>query len=136
MSEKSFSRQLKSESKKREQIMSDVMDELNSYSNKLLEKEHSFEQSKIDEIKYKTTISELNDYVEMYKEKLSALEDINSKNDKEVMKLRKEVLKNNTDLKTLKSILQLFVQEYGIDKVIEITNLKKSKINELIEMGE
>ena len=136
MSEKSFERNLKSESKKREQMLSDALEELNTYSSRLIEREKDLEQSKIDEIKYKTTINELNEYVDMYKEKVDRLEKSNSKYDKEILSLRKDILKNDTDLKLLKSILQLFVDEYGIDRVIEITNLKKTKIKELMEIGE
>ena len=52
----------------------------------------------------------------------------NDKSDNEVINLRKKILKSETDISTLKSILDLFIKEYGIDEVVRITKLDKKKI--------
>ena len=88
---------------------------------------------KSDEIKYKTTINELNEYIEIYKNKLETLEKEHSGIDKEVMELRKKVLKQETDLSTLKSIVQLLTKEYGIDTIVKITKIDKNKIESYVE---
>ena len=98
------------------------------------EEEKTIRHHKVEEIKYKTTIKELNDYIEIYKNKISELEETNMKYEKEVMPLRKKILRNETDLSTLKSILQMFVKEYGIDNVVELTKIEKNKIESY--MGE
>lgn len=132
MTDKNFSKKLNKEAKLREEMLDDAIKSLQDMSVQKAEEEKTLRQHKIEEIKYKTTIKELNDYIEIYKNKIDELEDVNKKYEKEIMPLRKKILKNETDLTTLKSILELFVKEYGLDQVVEITKLEKSKIESYI----
>ena len=128
MEEKNFTNMMNKEAKEREKLVNDTIRSLEEMNSKKIEDEKSIQQYKIDEIKYKTTIKELNEYIEMYKNKLSEYENENDKSDNEVISLRKKILKNETDISTLKSILELFVKEYGIKEVVELTKLDKKKI--------
>ena len=133
MSDKSLARKLSKDAKSREEMFDEAIKSLQSINKRKEKEEKTIHQYKIDEIKYKTTINELNDYIEIYKKKLDSLEEQTKKDEKELMTLRKKVLKNDTDLTTLKSILELFVKEYGIDQVGSLTKLEKSKIKSYIE---
>lgn len=133
MNDKGFSNKLDSDSKFREEMLDDAIRSIENISNKKIADENILQQYKIDEIKYKTTINELNEYIEIYKNKLETLEKESSDNEKEVMTLRKKVLKDETDISTLKSILDLFVKEYGIDTIVKITKLDRNKIESYIE---
>ena len=71
MTDKSFKEKLSEESKLRESIMEDTLRSLEDYKTKQIKEEKKQEQYRIAEIKYKTTINELNDYINIYKKKLS-----------------------------------------------------------------
>lgn len=133
MSEKSFSRQLNKEAKLREELLDDALKSLEDFTIKQMKDEKTLQQYKIDEIKYKTNINELNDYIEIYKNKIATLEKQVKDNDKELIELRKNSIKQESDISTLKSILEIFINEYGIENVVEITKLEKSKIESYIE---
>lgn len=112
--------------KKREVMLDDVIKSMTDIEILKTENANKLQKYKIDEIKYKTTIKELNEYIEIYKKKLEEIE--NKQADKEIVSLRKKILMQETDISTLKSILDLFVREYGIDKIVELTKLDKKKI--------
>ena len=133
MTDRNFSKKLSEEAKIREELLDDAFKSLEDYSKRKLKDEKSIQKSKIDEIKYKTEINELNDYIEIYKSKIKTLENENDKLEKEVLPLRKKVLKSESDVTTLSSILQLFVDEYGIDKIVDITKLDKNKIESYLK---
>ena len=133
MNDRNFSKKLNEEAKLRESILDDAFKSLEDYSKRKLKAEKSIQKSKVDEIKYKTEINELNDYIEIYKSKIKKLENENDKLEKEVLPLRKKVLKSESDVTTLSSILQLFVDEYGIDKIVDITKLDKNKIESYLK---
>ena len=133
MNDRNFSKKLNEEAKLRESILDDAFKSLEDYSKRKLKAEKSIQKSKVYEIKYKTEINELNDYIEIYKSKIKTLENENDKLEKEVLPLRKKVLKSESDVTTLSSILQLFVDEYGIDKIVDITKLDKNKIESYLK---
>lgn len=133
MTDKTFSKKLSDEAKLREEMLDDAFKSWENYSKKKLKDEKSIQKSKIDEIKYKTTINELNDYIEIYKSKIDSLNEQIDKLEKEVLPLRKKVLKSESDITTLTSILQLFIDEYGIDKIVDITKLDKNKIESYLK---
>lgn len=124
---------LNDEAKKREAMLDDAIKNMENISMRKVSNENSLQQFKIDEIKYKTTIDELNEYIEIYKNKLETLENEHKSVDKEVLELRKKTLKQETDLSTLKSIMQLLIQEYGVDTIAKVTKIDKHKIESYIE---
>ena len=133
MTDRNFSKKLSEEAKIREELLDDAFKSLEDYSKRKLKDEKSIQKSKIDEIKYKTEINELKNFIEIYKNKVESLEKENSNLEKEVLPLRKKVLKSESDVTTLSSILQLFVDEYGIDKIVDITKLDKNKIESYLK---
>ena len=132
MRDKNFSN-LEAIAKKREVMLNDAIKSMDSFEVMKASNESTIQKYKIDEIKYKTTIKELNEYIEIYKGKVDELEKNNTKDDKEIVNLRKKLLLQDADISTLKSILDLFVQEYGIDKVMEINKLEKKKIESYLK---
>ena len=132
MTDKSFKEKLSVESKLRESIMEDTLRSLEDYKTKQIKEEKKQEQYRIAEIKYKTTINELNDYINIYKKKLEELNQKIEGLESEILSLKKKNLKYDTDMTAFKSILDLFVKEYGIDKIVEITNIEKKKIESYI----
>ena len=106
---------------------------MNSYSKNLIKKDIVLEKYSISEINYKTTIKELNEYIDIYKTKTNELEEEKEKNEKEIISLRKKFLKNDADLTSLRSILDNFIHEYGIEKISEVTKIEQEKIKKLLE---
>lgn len=128
-----LSKSLKIEEKKRKKMLDETIKNINSYSENLIVKDKNIEHYKIEEIKYKTLIKELNDYIKIYKDKIDSLEHSNKSDSDEVMKLRKKVLNNKTEISNLKSMVELFVKEYGVSKVSAITKVDEKKIKEIIK---
>ena len=131
MKEESFSN-LKKIAKKRESMLDDAIKSMDDIEVKKTENENLIQKYRIAEIKYKTTINELNEVIEIYKKKLDDASGNDEKNDQELIRLRKKILKQETDLSTLKSILDLFIHELGIDRVVDITKIDKKKIESYI----
>ena len=127
MKEDNFSN-LKKIAKKREVMIDDVIKSISDIEVKNTANENLIQKYKIAEIKYKTTINELNEMIEIYKKKLDELTLDDETSDKELISLRKKIIKQDTDISTLKSILDLFVHEFGMDKVLDVTKLDKKKI--------
>ncbi len=127
MKEDNFSN-LKKIAKKREVMIDDVIKSISDIEVKNTANENLIQKYKIAEIKYKTTINELNEMIEIYKKKLDELTLDDESSDKELISLRKKIIKQDTDISTLKSILDLFVHEFGMDKVLDVTKLDKKKI--------
>lgn len=133
MKDNDIKKTLRKESKEREEMLDDVLKDMAMYSEQIIKQEESFQQSKIEEIKYKTTIKEQNGYIEIYKQKVESLENDNEKLNKEIMTLRKKILTQNTKLSSLQSILDLFIREYGIEQIANITKIEEEQLKKLIE---
>ncbi len=133
MKDSDLKRQLSKESKKREEILDDVLKDIASYSEQIAIQKESIEQSKIEEIKYKTTIKEQDGYIEIYKKKIEDLEIEKQKQEKEINSLRKKVLSYTTKLSSLQSILDLFIREYGIEQISSITKIEEEQLKKLIK---
>lgn len=133
MKDNDIKKTLRKESKEREEMLGDALKDMAMYSEQIIKQEESFQQSKIEEIKYKTIIKEQNGYIEIYKQKVESLEHDNEKLNKEIMTLRKKILTQNTKLSSLQSILDLFIREYGIDQIANITKIEDEQLKKLIE---
>ena len=133
MKDKNFTLKLNEESKERKEMLNDAIEAMTNYSGEILKKDADLEQYRIDEIKYKTTIKELNEYIEIYKNRQEVLERTSSEQDEEIMSLRKKVLKDKTDLSALKTILEIFINEYGIEQISAVTKIEKEKLMSYIE---
>ena len=133
MKDNDLKRQLSKESKKREEILDDVLKDIASYSEQIAIQKENIEQSKIEEIKYKTTIKEQDGYIEIYKKKIEGLEIEKQKQEKEINSLRKKVLSYTTKLSSLQSILDLFIREYGIEQISSITKIEEEQLKKLIK---
>lgn len=126
---------LKSESKARQEILDNALKDMATYSEKIIQQEEIVQQSRLEEIKYRTTIKELNGYIEIYKNKIDELEKENGKLEKEVSTLRKKVLKQETTLSSLQSILDLFIRQYGLEQISSITKIEEEQLKKLISYG-
>ena len=129
----SFSQKLNKESKLREEMLDDAIKYMENISDKKSNEEKSIEQYKIEEIKYKTTIKELNEYVDIYKNKIESLENQTKNDNNELINLRKKSLQDDKDITTLKSILDLLITECGIDKISQITKIDEEKLKGYVE---
>lgn len=128
----SFSQKLNDDSKLREEMLDDVIKSITSMSKQKEKEEKSIQQYKIDEIKYKTNIKELNEYVDIYKNKIETLEKQNKEFNDELIKLRKKDLNSEKDITGLKSVLSILIRECGIERISEITQIDEKKLKDYI----
>lgn len=129
----SFSQKLNKESKLREEMLEDAIKYMENISDKKASEEKSIEQYKLEEIKYKTNIKELNEYVDIYKSKIENLENQTKSDSAELINLRKKSLQDDKDITTLKSILELLINECGVDKISQITKIDEEKLKSYVE---
>lgn len=132
MKDREFKKVLKEEENYRKELLNNAFESMNDYSKKIMKDEKTIEKNKIDEVKYKTTINELNDYIEIYKKKIDELEKENKEISEENMKIKKKELKYETNNTSLVSVLETLINEYGINEISSITNLAEGQINKLI----
>mgnify|MGYP006864562619 FL=1 len=130
---KELTKNLQEESKAREEMLDDALKDIAVYSENFVKQEENLQQFKLEEIKYKTTIKELNGYIEIYNSKVETMSQENQKQESELSKLRKKVLKQETKLSSLQSILDLFIHQYGIKQISEITKLEEDQLTKLVE---
>lgn len=127
-----FSQKLSDESKHREEMLDDAIKLVTSMSDKKMNDEKTLQQYKVDEIKYKTTINELNEYVDIYKNKTETLEKQNKEFSSELINLRKKDLESAREITALKTVLDVLIKECGIERISEITKIDENKLEEYI----
>lgn len=127
-----FSQKLSDESKHREEMLDDAIKLVTSMSDKKMNDEKTLQQYKVDEIKYKTTINELNEYVDIYKNKTETLEKQNKEFSSELINLRKKDLESAREITALKTVLDVLIKECGLTRISEITKIEESKLEEYI----
>lgn len=128
-----YKNNLKEDSRDREKIINEVNTSLGNYSKKLFECENKIKKYEIMEIKYINTKRELDETNKLYEYKLNSISLEKEEMEKELFKLKKNSLTNSTVATGLKSIVQTLVKEYGIDKVVDLTDFTKKQLEKYIE---
>lgn len=130
---KELKNQMSEEARNRKNILKEVNKNIDGYSDQLIDYENKISAYEIKEIEFKNQERELEDYIEMYKEKSKENEEMEKKFQKELIKLRKQILNDEMMLSTFKSIVSVFVNDMGIDKVSEITGIEQDNIEKYLQ---
>ena len=127
-----YENNLKVDSLDRKNIISQVNTSLENYSKKIFEYENKIKKYEIMEIKYKNLERENDETSKLYQIRLNELKKDNEELEKELFELKKEALNIEKTETGLKSIVQLIVKEYGIDKVVQLTDFTKKQLEKYI----
>lgn len=124
---------LKGESTDRKKLMNELNDSLENYAYKILEYEKRIKEYELMEIKYKNLEREMKEKTNIYQIKISDLEKENDKLEKEIFDVKKEILNNESKKTALKSIIDLVINDYGIDYIVETSGISSDKIKEYLQ---
>lgn len=126
-------KQMKEESKERKTIIDEVNKNIDGYSFQMNNYEKTIKENELKEIKYQNQTRELAELKKMYDLKCQELDNITSKNQNEIISLRKKILNQNNLISNLKSIITLVINEDGIDKIVSITKIEKDNIEKYLQ---
>lgn len=126
-------KQLNHQSTNRKSILREVNDNIDSYSNKILDYEKTISEYQIREVKFKNQEHELDEYVEMYNNKCEEYDEEVEKLNKEIIGLRKKNMANDLITSNLKSIVTILIKQYGIDRIVEITGIEHDNIEKYLQ---
>ena len=128
-----LSKELKSDADTRKTLLKEVNEHMDNYSIKLIEYQKEIEKYKLREIEYKNQERELNDYVEMYNTKCEEHNEEVVKLNDEVIRLRKKILSNDTNLSNLRAMVTVLIKKYGIDEIASVTGIEKDNIEKYLQ---
>lgn len=121
------------ESKEREKILKEANNNLDSYSNKIIEYEAKIKECELLEIKYKNQQREIEELNNIYKTKSEQASEIIKKLEDEVNQLRRKALANNSKISNLKSVLTSIIAHAGMDYVIDASGVEKERIEKYLQ---
>lgn len=124
---------LKNESRNRNKIMEEVNIHLDSYSNKIIDYEKRISEYELMEIKYKSMEREYEDRIAIYERKCKALEEDNEALEDELVEVKKDRVNFNSKITALKTIVELSINEFGMDKITELSGINKERIEKYLQ---
>lgn len=124
---------LKEESSDRKKILKEVNNNIDSYSFKIIEYENRIKNYELMEIKYNNLERELEEKTKMYENIIDDLKNQNESNDQESLKVKKESIEFKSKITALKSIVELVINDYGIETISQISGISQDKIKEYLQ---
>ena len=124
---------MKKDSKDRKKILSDVEKDLESHSKKMVEYDRTAKAYKLLEIKYNTLEKESKEQEKLVSNKIENLKETIDNLESENKILKKMIMTQKRKLSGLQSIVELVVNDYGIQNIELVTGLSSDKIKEYFQ---
>lgn len=124
---------MKRDSKDRKKILKDVEKDLDSHSKKMMEYDRIAKAYKLLEVKYNTLEKETQQNETMVNNKIQTLKEAIDNLDSENKMLKKMIMNQKRKLSGLQSIVELVVNDYGIQNIELVTGLSSDKIKEYFQ---
>ena len=124
---------MKKDSKDRKKILSDVEKDLESHSKKMVEYDRTAKAYKLLEIKYNTLEKESKEQEKLVSNKIETLKETIDNLESENKILKKMIMTQKRKLSGLQSIVELVVNDYGIQNIELVTGLSSDKIKEYFQ---
>lgn len=133
MAEKSNMEQImKQDSLDRDKIMEEVVRNLDAHSKKIVEYDQKAKTLDILEVKYNNLERESKEAITTLQNKLEELSEANKNLENEVMILRRTVVNYKSKTTGLRSVVELMINDFGIDQVVLATGIEKDKLKEYL----
>lgn len=124
---------LKDESSDRKKILKEVNNNLDSYSFKIIEYENRIRKYELMEIKYNNLEREIEEKTKMYENIIDDLKQQNQHKESEIFEVKKETINSESKITALKSIVELVINDYGIDYVSKVSGLSIDTIKKYLQ---
>ncbi len=124
---------MKQASLDRDKIMEEVERNLDEHSRKIAEYDQKAKHLDLLEAKYNNLERESKAMITTLKEKVDKLSTENENLENEVMILRRTVVNYKNKTTGLRSVVELMINDFGIDQVVLATGIKKDKLKEYLK---
>ncbi len=124
---------MKQDSLDRDRIMAEVNRNLDSHSRRIVEYDQKAKTLDLLEVKYNSLERESKEVIAAMQKKIEALTEENANLENEVMILRRTVLNFKSKTTGLRSVVELMINDFGIDQVVLATGLDKDKLKDYLQ---
>lgn len=124
---------IKRDAKDRKQILRDVENDLESHSKKMVEYDRTAKAYKLLEVKYNALEKEFTDSSKIANDRITKLKEENDNLENENKILKRVVMNQKRKISGLQSIVELVVNDYGIQNIELVTGLSSDKIKEYFQ---
>lgn len=133
MAEKSNMEQImKQDSLDRDKIMEEVVRNLDAHSKRIVEYDQKAKTLDLLEVKYNTLERESKEAITTLQQKVEELSEENKNLENEVMILRRTIVNYKSKTTGLRSVVELMINDFGIDQVALATGIEKDKLKEYL----
>ena len=124
---------MKKDSKDRKRILNDVAKDLDSHSKKIVEYDRTAKAYRLLELKYASLEKEMRESEQMNAEKVNNLTTKVNNLENENKLLKRIAMNQKRKISGLQSIVELVVNDYGIQNIEIVTGLSSDKIREYFQ---
>ncbi len=124
---------MRQDSLDRDRIMEEVNRNLDSHSRRIVEYDQKAKTLDILEVKYNSLERESKETITTMQKKIEILTEENANLENEVMILRRTVLNYKSKTTGLQSVVELMINDFGIDQVVLATGIDKDKLKDFLK---
>jgi len=124
---------IKKDAKDRKKILKDVENDLESHSKKMVEYDRTAKAYKLLEVKYNALKNESTEAEKIATDRITKLKEENDNLENENKILKRVVMNQKRKISGLQSIVELVVNDYGIQNIELVTGLSSDKIKEYFQ---
>lgn len=124
---------MKQDSEDRSKILEEVARNMDVHSKKMVEYDQKAKALQLLQVKYQNLRRESEQALTKYQEQIMQLKESNASLENEVMVLKRSIINFKTKLNSLQSVVELMLNDFGIDQVSLATGLEKEKLKDLLQ---
>ncbi len=124
---------MRKDSLDRDRIMEEVNRNLDNHSRRIVEYDQKAKTLDILEVKYNSLERESKETITTMQKKIEILTEENANLENEVMILRRTVLNYKSKTTGLQSVVELMINDFGIDQVVLATGIDKDKLKDFLK---
>lgn len=125
--------QMKKDSMDRNRILEEVERNLDEHTRKMVEYDQKAKHLDLLEVKYNSLERESKATITAFNQKLQTLTEENENLENEVMILKRTIVNFKSKITGLRSVVELMINDFGIDQVALATGLEKDKLKEYLK---
>ena len=125
--------QMKKDSMDRNRILEEVERNLDEHTRKMVEYDQKAKHLDLLEVKYNSLERESKATITALNQKLQTLTEENENLENEVMILKRTIVNFKSKITGLRSVVELMINDFGIDQVALATGLEKDKLKEYLK---
>lgn len=124
---------MKQDSMDRNRILEEVERNLDAHTRKIVEYDQKAKHLELLEVKYNNLERESNETILALEQKLETLNEENENLENEVMILKRTIVSFKSKITGLRSVVELMINDFGIEQVALATGLEKEKLKEYLK---